>query len=216
MTDQMWARGATAPVTLPPAPAPPAPPTYFPPTAEGGRPGRGPRSRFPRWIAGIAVLVVVAAAGVGGGWALRGANAPTSAAPTPSAQAPTGVSTFNPDQARARACDGFATIGTQWSAAYVQWLPNVSGPNWRWDDPTVKAATDRFAATESQVVTEINALVAPNTPADVAAAINAYTSAILAFAATHGTADGPQMSAKIDTIDAAVVSARQVCGLPPG
>lgn len=210
VTDQMWARGASAPITLPPAPAPPAPPTYFPPTTEGGRPGRGPRRRFPRWIAGIAVLVAVAAAGIGGGWALRGANAPESATqPTTTANA---IPDFNPTDARKQSCDAYAALGTQWSQAYRAWLPAVSGVNWHWEDPPVADATKTFSAAQTQIVIQLRSLIAPGTPGDVSTAVNAYASSILSLGAALGNASGPDTTSRIDAVDAASAAANKVCG----
>lgn len=214
MTDQMWARGATAPVTLPPAPAPPAPPTYFPPTAEGGRPGRGPGRRFPRWIAGIAVLVVVVAAGLGG-WALRGATdadpAPTvtpTAAPSVPSQGGLTV-----DQAKAQTCGAYKTLGTQWSSAYQKWLAALPQP-WSWNDPVVKTATAEFDATATSVASQLAQLTAPNAPADVTNAVRDVRLQIVDLAASHGqTGTGTETDAKLDAVDAAMATANRVCGL---
>lgn len=191
-----------------PAPAPPTPPTYYPPTAESGR-GRGPRGQFPRWITAIAVLVAVFAAGFGG-WALRGATTPE---PTPVAtpEPPGAANVLTPGQAKQQACDAFTTIGAQWADSYREWLPVVTTPGWRWTDPVVKEATDKFATKETRVVTQINALVAPTTPPDVRNAITDYTSAILTYAAGHGTASQTQMNAQEAAIDAAAAHANQVC-----
>ena len=100
----------------------------------------------------------------------------------------------------------------QWSTAYKQWLTTLT-PGWRWDDPAVKDATARFDTTASQVVAQINALVDPATPRDVADAIREYTSAVLAYAASHGTAAQDQMNAQERSIDAAATKADSVCGL---
>ncbi|CAN5876351.1 hypothetical protein BH09ACT7_BH09ACT7_54370 [soil metagenome] len=203
-----WARGATAPVTLPPAPAPPAPPTYFPPTAEGGRPGRGPRRRFQRWIVAALVLVAVAAAGVGGGWALRGANTPESATQPSTANA---TPDLNPTDARKQTCDAYAALGTQWSQAYHAWLPSVSGVNWHWEDAPVADATRAFSEAQTQIVIQLRSLVAPGTPGDVSTAVNAYTSSILSLGAALGNASGPDTTSRIDAVDAASATANKVC-----
>lgn len=215
-TDQAWARGATAPVTLPSAPAPPAPPTYFPPTAEGGRPGRGPRRRFPRWIVGTVVLVVVAAAGVGGGWALRGATTPEQAPPSAFPSTPGTANLLTPAQAKQQACDGYATLGAQWSAGFTDWKAAVSaaGDGWTWSTPGVKEATAKFFPSQTQMVSQLRGLVAPNTPVDVASTVNDYAAAVLGFTATQGTnLSGADINAKVDAINGAADSVIKACGL---
>ncbi len=212
VTDQMWARGASAPVTLPSAPAPPAPPTYFPPTTEGGRPGRGPRRRFPRWIVGTLVLVAVAAAGVGGGWALRGANTPDPAVASPSAAPTSETPTLTADEAKKQTCEAYDTIGTQWTAAYRTWLAALP-PNWTWDDPAVKTVTATFDGVATQAAAQLSSLVAPSTPAEVSTAVQDVRSAIVSLAASHGKTAGSETTAKIDETMAKVDQANRVCGL---
>lgn len=216
VTDQMWARGASAPVTLPPAPAPPAPPTYFPPTAEGGRPGRGPRRRFPRWIAATVVLVAVAAAGIGG-WALRGATnadpVPPPAAPTAAPSVPPQGGGLSPEQAKAQTCGAYKTLGTQWSGAYQKWLAALPQP-WSWSDPVVKTATAEFDATATAVASQLAQLTAPNAPTDVTNAVRDVRLQIVDLAASHGqTGTGAETDAKLDAVDAAMATANRACGL---
>lgn len=209
-----WARGATASVTMPPAPAPPAPPTYFPPTAEGGRPGRGPRRRFPRWIAGVAVVVAVAGAGIGG-WALRGVTGTDpvpQAVPTaePSAPSEGGLSL---EQAKAQTCGAYKTLGAQWSSAYKTWLAALPQP-WSWNDPVVKTATAEFDATATSVASQLAQLTAPNAPTDVTNAVRDVRLQIVDLAASHGqTGTGAETDAKLDAVDAAMATANKACGL---
>jgi hypothetical protein len=119
---------------------------------------------------------------------------------------------LQPEQAKTQACNAYATNGGQWSAAYKQWLATLA-PGWRWDDPAVKDATARFDTTASQTVVQINALIDPATPRDVSDAIHGYTAAILAYAASHGTAAQDQMNAQERAIDSAATKADAVCGL---
>lgn len=193
-TDPGQAHSATPPVTPPVGPPVPAPPRHFPPTAQGSGPAsRGPQRRFTRWIVGGVVLVAVAAAGVASGWALRGATS-TQTPTTPSAsRAPSGAG-FDIAQAKTQACNGYATAGTQWARAYKEWLRTLS-PGWRWNDPAVVDSTARFDTVANQAVLQMNGLIDPSTPSDVAQAIHGYTAAILAYAARHGRAPQDQMNA---------------------
>lgn len=216
--DQAWARGATAAITMPPiAPAPPPPPTYYPPVSggNGDQPGRGPRRRLPRWIAGAAALAVVAGAGIAGGWALRSHDTTPAPVAAPTSTAPAAAApTLTPDEAKTQACNAFSTAGTQWAAAYHDtWLPAVTASGWKWSDPQVKDAVTKFSSVETQVVTEINGLIAPSTPPDVVSAIHAYTSAILAYSAGHGAATQAEMNAQETAIDNAADRATKVCGI---
>lgn len=213
--DQAWARGATAAITMPPiAPTPPPPPTYYPPVSggNGDQPGRGPRRRFPRWIAGAAALAVVTGAGIAGGWALRSHDTAPAPVAVPTSTAPAvAAPTLTVDEAKTQACNGYATNATQWSRAYKQWLATLS-PGWRWGDAAVTESTARFDATANQVVAQINGLIDPNTPSEVAKDIRAYTTAVLAYSASHGTADESQMHAQERAIDTAAAAADAACG----
>ncbi len=213
--NQIWAHGATPPVTAPVGPSFPGHPTYFPPTGGGNGPsGPGTKRAFPSWIVVAVALVAVAAAGVAGGWALRGATtSPTSATPpqptTPSAAGPS----LTPDAARKQTCDAYLALGTQWNRAYHAWLPSVSGTNWHWDDPPVTEATKTFAAAQTQVVTQLRSLIVPGTPTDVATAVYNYTAAILSLGAGLGNASGPDTNARIDAVDAASAAGNKACGV---
>jgi hypothetical protein len=202
--EQIWAHGATPPVTPPVRPPAPIP----------SAPGSGPPRRFTRWIAGGAVLVAVAAAAFAGGWAQRGATTP---ATLPTRQLDTGTSNvLTSDQAKKQACDGYAALGAQWSAGYIDWDAAVraKGDGWTWSSPGVKEATAKFFPAQAQIVTQLRGLVAPNTPTDVATAVNNYAAAVLAFAATQGTnLSGPDIDTKVTAINAAADSVLKVCGL---
>lgn len=205
----VWARGAATSVV--PDTAPPAPPTYYPPTAEGGQPSPGgPRRKLPRWIGTAAVIVAIASAGVGG-WALRGTQASTPAAPSvsPTAEAPALTS----EQARQQTCGAYKTLGTQWSAAYQKWLAALPQP-WAWTDPAVKSATAEFDAAATQVASQLAQLTAPGTPTDVAATVRDVRLKIVDLAASHGqTGTGAETDAKIDAVDTAMAAANKVCGI---
>ncbi len=216
--DQIWAHGATPPVTPPtgpPAPVPPAPPTYFPPTGEGSSPpGPGPRRGFPRWIASGAVLVAVAAAGFAAGWALRGATDTRTPAPTAasSASAAPITPTLTPEAAKQQTCAAYDAIGRQWTASYKAWLAALP-PGWTWDDPAVKSATATFDAAAISDAAQLGSLIAPNTPADVAAAVQDVRAAIVSLAASHGHTAGPETNTRIDETMAKLEQANKVCGL---
>lgn len=172
-----------------------------------------------RTIAAAAVtLAVIFAAIVGGiaGWTVRGNTTNTTANQPATATADLTPSAFTPDQARQRACDGYAMFGPLWSSAYRQWATVISEPGWHWDDPKVSEATDRFRAAQGEVTTRIEQLIAPNTPSDVSDAIHGYTGAILTYAAGFGVSNGDQMTVQERSIDAAVSNADKACGLPAG
>jgi hypothetical protein len=157
------------------------------------------------------VLVIVAAAGVGSGWALRGANTPESAPAAPTTAAnPT--ASLTPVDARKQTCDAYAALGTQWSQAYRAWLPAVSGLNWHWDDPPVTDATKTFSEAQTQIVIQLRSLIAPGSPPDVSTAVNAYASSILSLGAGLGNASGSETTSRIDAVDAAATAANKVCG----
>lgn len=102
----------------------------------------------------------------------------------------------------------------------VSWLQRwegavrATGEGWTWSSPGVKDATAKFFPAQVQMATQLRNLLVPNTPGDVATAVNNYASAILAFTATRGThASGADINAKVDAIDAAADSVLKVCGL---
>ncbi len=196
--DQIWAHGT------PPPMGHSGPPAYFP-----------PRRTFPRGIVGAVVLVAVAAAGVAGGWALRGATTPQTSVTAPQqTTTPSGVApSLTPDAARKQTCDAYLALGTQWNRAYHAWLPSVTGTNWRWDDPPVADATKTFAAAQTQIVTQLRSLIVPGTPNDVATAVYNYTTAILSLGAGLGNASGPDTTARIDAVDAASGAGNKACGV---
>lgn len=167
--------------------------------------------RFPRRIIlGAIIIAAVFAGGVGAGWLLK----PTQPAPTPRPSTTAAVPMWTPQQAKERACWAFVSVGTQWANGYHAWLATMR-PGWRWTDPDVATATEKFLSIESHVASELELLVPPNTPPDVADPIRRYTSAVLEYSAGHGVADGVQMRAQEDAITTAGSSARQACGLPP-
>lgn len=169
------------------------------------------RRRLPRrTILGAFIIAAVFAGGIGAGWLLK----PTQPAPTPRPSTTAGVPILTPQQAKDRACWAFVSVGTQWANGYHAWLATMR-PGWRWTDPDVATATEHFLSIESHVASELELLVAPNTPPDVADPIHRYTSAVLEYSAGHRVADGVQMRAQEDAITAAGSSARQACGLPP-
>ncbi|SIA23367.1 hypothetical protein [Mycobacteroides abscessus] len=213
-SDAMWSRGAVAHTVINP---PQAPVYQYPP--DNNAPGTGgPRGRIPRFllllIAGIAILGL----GIGGGWALRGATTPGAIAPSPTEAAPSTAAAggLSPTQAKQQACDGYSTLGAQWSSGYHDWYASVSsvGQGWTWANPTVKAATDKFFPLQSQIANSLRALVTPATPAPVGKAINDYASAILSYAATQNT-DTPssEMDARMDRINAAADVVIRECGI---
>lgn len=214
-TDHAWARGSDAVITQPPiAPPgpPPIPPTYWPPAPQGGFPGPvGPRRPRRRWLAAAALAITISAAGIGG-WALRATThtEPTPAAPAASPTPP--AAALTPEQAKTQACSAYQAAGRRWSTAYHDvWLPAVSAPGWRWSDQSVKDAVAKFSATESQTVSEINGLLAPSTPPAVSEAIRAYSAAILAYSAGHGSASQSDMNDQEAAIDRAAMEADRVC-----
>ncbi len=214
--DQAWARGATTAITMPPiTPAPPPSPTYYPPVSggNGDQPGRGPRRRLPRWIAGAAALAVVAGAGIAGGWALRSHDTTPAPVAAPTSTAPAVVApTLTPDEAKTQTCAAYKTIGLQWTSAYKAWLAALP-PNWTWDDPAVKTATNTFDAAATQQAAQLNSLIAVNTPLDVANAVQGVRGAIVALAASHGNTTGSATNDKIDATMARLDDANKVCGL---
>lgn len=213
--NQIWAHGATPPATPPTGPPNPTHPMHFPPTGGGsGLSGPGTKRGFARWIVGAVVLVAVAAAGVAGGWALRGATTSQTSATPPQQTTPSGTGpNLTPDAARKQTCDAYLALGTQWSRAYHAWLPSVSGTNWHWDDPAVTDATKTFAATQTQIVTQLRSLIVPGTPSDVTTAVYNYTAAILSLGAGLGNASGPDTNTRIDAVDAASAAGNKACGV---
>ena len=66
-------------------------------------------------------------------------------------------------------------------------------------------------------MTQLRSLEALDTPADVAASVNDYNAAVLAFAAIQGTnASADDINAKVAAINAAADSVIRVCGLLRG
>ncbi len=127
-----------------------------------------------------------------------------------SSQAP---AAFTPATARQRACDAYAALGVEWASAYDEWLTALP-PNWRWSDPAVKDATTRFRTAEVSIAGQLFALVAPNTPPDVASAVSGYGDAILSLAASHERVSSADTNAQLDAVDAAGAAASTACGLP--
>ncbi|SKU62186.1 hypothetical protein [Mycobacteroides abscessus] len=213
-SDAMWSRGAVAHTVINP---PQAPVYQYPP--DNNAPGTGgPRGRIPRFllllIAGIAILGL----GIGGGWALRGATTPGAIAPSPTEAAPSTAAAggLSPAQAKQQACNGYATLGAQWSSGYKDWVKatQAAGENWQWDNPGVKAATDKFFPAQTDIVVRMRALITPETPPDVARAINDFGGAILHFAAAQGDgSNGTEINKRVDAVDATGRTADSACGL---
>ena len=175
------------------------------------------RRHFPLLIAGVAIIVI----GIGFvcGWALRSTTTKEATAPTPAAAAAStaaAAGVLTPTPAKQQACDGYATLGAQWSSGYHGWYGSVSsvGQGWTWANPTVKAATDKFFPLQSQIANSLRGLVTSATPAPVGMAINDYASAILAYAATQNT-DTPssEMDALMNRINAAADVVIRECGI---
>lgn len=213
-SDAMWSRGAVAHTVINP---PQAPVYQYPP--DNNAPGTGgPRGRFPRFllllIAGIAILGL----GIGGGWALRGTTTPGAIAPAPTEAAPITAAAggLSPAQAKQQACDGYATLGAQWSSGAKAWHNAVvkAGPGWSWSDPAIKAETDKFFPAQSEIVIRLRALISPQTPPTVASAINGYAGAVLSFAAIQNSdTTGAVIDSKLDAIDNAADVVIRECGI---
>ncbi|WP_141564505.1 hypothetical protein [Mycolicibacterium palauense] len=169
----------------------------------------GAGSSHRRWI----WLPVVAALLVGGlaGWLLRGA-AGTAQSPANSADSVVATDRhLDGQQAREHACNAFRALSTQWTLAYRNWLPHVSAPGWTWNDPGVAEATSRFSVEESRIITELQDLVVPNTPPEVAKAIRTYTAALMDYSAGHRRATQQQMDDEERQIDDAADDVMDAC-----
>ncbi len=158
-----------------------------------------------RWLPIAAVAILLAVLAAAAGWALAGLI--TSKHRT----AVTAEHVLSADQAEDQACNAFRVASRQWAQAYGEWLPFVSGPSWQWSDPAVKDATARFSASETEIVGRLDALIAPNTPLEVAQAIRGYTGALLEYSAGHGAASGREMDDQENQIDDAADNVAAVC-----
>ncbi len=162
-------------------------------------------SQHRHWLllsAGLLVLVAVSALA---GWVMSGLI-------TAQHRPEVNVShTLTEDQARDQACNAYRVASRQWEQAYAEWLPVVSGPHWQWGDRAVKAATTRFTQAESAIAAQLESLIPPNTPTDVAQAIRSYTGALLEYSAGHGAASDPEMDGQENQIDDAAESVAAAC-----
>ncbi len=174
----------------------PTQPAYAAPSPTGFRDRLG----VPMWVAALALGAVVLS-GVAG-WAL---------AMLLSSQREPLDQSQTVEQARTQACNAFRVAGRQWVDAYRQWLPVVSETDWRWGDPDVQAATLKFSAVEGEVAAQLNTLISPNTPIDVAQAIRGYTRALLEFSAGHFEADEATMAQQETEINDAADEVSRVC-----
>ncbi len=216
MDYEMWSRGAD--VYTSQVYSPPAPPML--PQGSGGTPGdNGPRRRIPKFLLAAIAGVVLIGAGLGAGRIMWGSNdtapAPT-AAPETTAPAAPDPNVLTPTQAKQQACDGYATLAAQWAAGYHDWYAAVLtvGEGWTWSNPTVKAAADKFFPAQSQIANSLRQLITPQTPQDVAVAINNYASAILSYAATQNTnTPSSEMDSRKNRVNSAVDATDKVCGL---
>lgn len=170
--------------------------------------------------AGVAFAVVVAAiVGTVVGWAMRGSDAESRSRLSPAVTSdPAGAAmapAFTEEQARQRACDAYKAIGPEWTTAYQDWSPAVKRPGWRWSDPDVREASDRFRVVSNDVAARISVLMPVNTPADVRDAINGYTGAILIYESDLGWQARDILSAHERQIDEAAAAAEQACSKAP-
>lgn len=183
------------------------PPDNSTPVASG-------RRRLPRYFFFLIAEIATLGIGIGCGWALRGttpqgATAPTLAAPTVAAGG------LSPEQAKQQACNAYAALGAQWSGGYRDWVmaAKAAGENWQWDDPGVKAATDKFFPAQTDIVVRMRVLITPQTPPAVASAINEFGGAILHFAAAQGDgSNGAEINKRVDAVDATGHTADSACG----
>lgn len=155
--------------------------------------------------AGIITLALLAAAA---GWGLSGLVTSRNTA------SPTEVNAdqaLTPEQAKDQACNAFRVASRQWTKAYREWLPAVSVPGWQWSDPAVLEATALFSEREAEIVAQLDSLIAPTTPLDVAQAIRGYTGALLAYSAGHGLRSDPEMDDQEREIDDAADAAVMAC-----
>lgn len=192
------------------------PPGYqnLPDNSTHGASGRRHRPRYSfLLIAGIATLGI--GIGIGCGWALRGGTTHGAVAPTLAAP-PVAAGGLSPAQAKQQACNGYATLGAQWSSGYRDWVKatKAAGENWQWDSPGVKAATDKFFPAQTDIVVRMRVLITPQTPPAVASAINDFGGAILHFAAAQGDgSNGTEINKRVDEVDATGHTADSACGL---
>ncbi len=192
--------------------------------------GPVPPPRFRRAVVAAAVVVAVLGGGAAG-WALHAAAHPTPADPTTgtggantppggtagahtSSQGPSAPAAraFTPSQARQRACDAYAALGVEWAGAYDEWLSALP-PDWRWSDAAVTTATAQFRTAAVSIAGQLFALVAPNTPAEVAEPVTGYGDAILSLAASHDRVSSADTNTHLDAVDAAGAAASTACGL---
>lgn len=165
------------------------------------------RTGVPPWIAGIAAAAVIVAGLAGSALAvLITAQRP----PVAAAAAPPDKS-LTTNQAGAQACNAFTLASRQWVQAYRAWLPAVSTPGWQWNDRAVQDATSTFSTAEAAIVTQLDSLVSPNTPTEVAQAIRGYTNALLEFSAGHGQSTPAQIDEQENQIDDASDDVNQIC-----
>ncbi|WP_157521469.1 hypothetical protein [Mycobacterium sp. ACS4331] len=161
-----------------------------------------PRRHWLLFTVGLFVLVVFSALA---GWVMSGL---ITAQHRP---APVASHSLTEEQARDQACNAYRVASRQWQQAYAEWLPVVTGPHWQWGDRAVKSATNRFMQTESAIAAQLESLIPPNTPADVAQAIRSYTGALLEYSAGHGVASDAQMDGQENQIDDAADSVAAAC-----
>jgi len=164
--------------------------------------GISARLGLPSWAI-LAAVVAVLLSGVVG-WAL--ATVLTTRHNTTLAEHDSSVS-----QSKAQACNAFRLAGRQWTGAYRDWLPAITQPGWQWGDPAVIAATLKFSTAVSQVAMQLEVLVPPNTPPEIARAVNVYAGALLQYSADHLNATDEQMSARETEIDDAVDDLSRLC-----
>jgi hypothetical protein len=101
----------------------------------------------------------------------------------------------------------------EWTNAYNQWSNSLPKP-WSWNDPAVQASTAAFDSTALRVASELETLIAPNTPPDVAAAVRGAADAMVAMAASHARQTQPaDTRAQEDAADKAMRAANSACGI---
>lgn len=163
------------------------------------------RLGVPLWVAGVALGAVVLSGVVGWALAMFLTVDRRNAEPVLADQSQT------PEQAKTQACNAFAVAGRRWVEAYREWLPAMRTPGWQWSDPDVQSATARFSAVEAEVAAQLNGLVGPNTPPDVAQAIRGYTNALLEYSADHYMADPQAMHDQETEINDAAADVTRAC-----